>query len=132
MSKLILTIRTDKPEAELGLYEDGQQLHYETWLAHRQLAETIHGTIDRILKGKQRTLHDLTGIVVFKGPGSFTGLRIGITVANALAYSLGMPIVATENPAWLETGLDRLQKGENDTIALPEYGALPHITQQKK
>jgi hypothetical protein len=39
---IILTIRTDKPEAEIGLYDDEKQIIYETWQAHRQLAETIH------------------------------------------------------------------------------------------
>jgi len=129
---LILTIRTDKPEAELGLYEDNRQLAYETWLAHRQLAETIHAKIDKLLKSQQKILSDLQGIVVFQGPGSFTGLRIGITVANALAYSLSLPIVACENPEWLEVGINKLLKGQNDKIAVPEYGALPNISVQKK
>jgi tRNA threonylcarbamoyladenosine biosynthesis protein TsaB len=128
---LIITIRTDKPEAELGLYEDAKQLKYETWLAHRELAETIHLKLAALLKSQNHELHDVQGIVVFQGPGSFTGLRIGITAANALAYSLGIPIVATEDPNWLENGLAALQKGENDTTALPEYGAAPNITIQK-
>ncbi|HVS58646.1 MAG TPA: tRNA (adenosine(37)-N6)-threonylcarbamoyltransferase complex dimerization subunit type 1 TsaB [Candidatus Saccharimonadales bacterium] len=129
---LIITIRTDKPEAELGLYEDDKQLKYESWLAHRQLAETIHRKIDELLKSQQKELKDLGGIVAFQGPGSFTGLRIGLTVANALSYSLGIPIVAREDPNWLENGLAALQNGQNDQLAMPEYGAAPHITQQKK
>lgn len=128
---LILTIRTDKPEAELGLYENDRQLEHETWLAHRELAETIHGKISELLEGQQKVLSDIQGIVAFKGPGSFTGLRIGITVANALAYGLAVPIVATEDPAWLEQGIKLIQKGQNDQIATPEYGALPHITPPK-
>lgn len=128
----IITIRTDKPEAELGLYEDDKQLKYETWLAHRELAETIHIKIDELLKSQQKGLHDLDGIVVFKGPGSFTGLRIGLTVANALAYGLGIPIVAPEEPRWLEHGIAALRGGKNETIALPNYGAEAHITPQKK
>jgi len=128
---LIITIRTDKPDAEIGLYEDTKQLRYETWLAHRQLAETLHGKIDELLKSQQKTLQDVQGVIVFKGPGSFTGLRIGLTVANALAYSLNVPIVADEDPNWLEKGLTRLAKGENEKITVPEYGALPHITLPK-
>lgn len=129
---LIITLRTDKPEAELGLYDGDQQLAYETWLAHRVLAETIHGKIKSLLQGAHKDLHDIKGIAVFKGPGSFTGLRIGITIANALAASLGAAIVATEDPDWLEHGVTRLLKGENEQIVVPEYGAAPHITPQKK
>lgn len=129
---LIISLRTDKPEAELGLYTDATQLAYLTWPAHRELAETIHLKISALLKNNPKTLQDIQGIVVFKGPGSFTGLRIGLTVANALAYGLSVPIVCQEDPQWLERGIERLVKGETEKVALPEYGALPHITQQKK
>lgn len=129
---LIITIRTDKPEAELGLYNDDQQLAHEAWLAHRQLAETIHQKITALLIAQGRTLSNVGGIVVFRGPGSFTGLRIGITVANTLSYSLAVPIVGSEDSRWLETGLQRIQSGATDTVVLPEYGAEPHITPQKK
>jgi len=128
----ILSIRTDKPDAEIGLYDGSQQLAYETWQAHRQLAETLHAKIHELLQSKQLELADIEGIVVFKGPGSFTGLRIGLGVANALAYGLDVPVVAIMDPGWLETGLERLIKGDNERITVPEYGALPHITQQKK
>ncbi|MFA5003684.1 MAG: tRNA (adenosine(37)-N6)-threonylcarbamoyltransferase complex dimerization subunit type 1 TsaB [Candidatus Saccharimonadales bacterium] len=129
---IILTIRTDKPDAEIGLYDGEKQLAYETWQAHRELAETIHQKIADLLQPQGLQLKDLAGIVCFQGPGSFTGLRIGLTVANTLAYSLGVPIVACQNPNWLETGIRRLQNGETDTQALPFYGADAHITPQKK
>lgn len=128
----ILTIRTDKPEAEIGLYHDETQMAYETWTAHRQLAETIHLRIDGLLKSQQQNLQDLEGIVVYRGPGSFTGLRIGLTVGNALAQGLSVPIVATQGREWIETGVKKLLTGEDDAIALPFYGAPVHITQQKK
>lgn len=127
---LILTIRTDKPEAEIGLFEDDKKLAYETWQAHRQLAETINQKINEVLKDKK--LQDLNGIVCFQGPGSFTGLRIGLSVGNALAYSLTIPIVAAEGKNWLEVGLQKMQAGQNDKIAVPEYGAPAHTTSPKK
>jgi len=129
---IILTIRSDKPEAEIGLYDGEKQLAYETWQAHRELAETLHKKIETLLKSKQKSWQNVQGIVCFEGPGSFTGLRIGLTVGNALAYSYSIPIVTTQDPNWLETGIARLAKGENDTQALPFYGADAHITPQKK
>ena len=129
---IILTIRTDKPEAEIGLYDGKEQLLYETWQAHRQLAETLHGKIEELLKGQSKTWSDIAGIVCFQGPGSFTGLRIGLTVGNALAYSYDVPIVATQDPEWLERGVERLLQGESDKRAMPFYGAEAHITPQKK
>jgi tRNA threonylcarbamoyladenosine biosynthesis protein TsaB len=129
---IILTIRTDRPEAEVGLFDDHTQLAYETWEAHRQLAETLHLKIKDLLTAQGKDWHSIQGIVCFAGPGSFTGLRIGITVADALAYGLAVPVVASKDPDWLYTGIDRLGQGEDDTVALPEYGAPVHITQQKK
>lgn len=128
---LILTIRTDRPEAEIGLYDAENQLAYEVWPAHRQLAETIHVKINDLLKSQNKQFTDIQGIVVFQGPGSFTGLRIGLSVANALAYGIGCPIIAAQND-WIESGTARLLNGESDKVALPEYGAPVHITQQKK
>jgi tRNA threonylcarbamoyladenosine biosynthesis protein TsaB len=129
---IILTLRTDKPEAELALYDGTKQLAYKTWMAHRQLAETLHREIEALLKSQNKAWANIGGIVCFQGPGSFTGLRIGLTVANALAYSYNLPIVATVEPRWLETGLERLSKGETDGQALPFYGAEAHITPPKK
>lgn len=129
---LVLTIRTDKPEAELGLFESGTKLAYSKWQAHRELAETIHLKIRELLDSQGYGLKDLRGVAVFKGPGSFTGLRIGISVANTLADSLGLPVVSETGETWAQAACQRLGRGDDEVIALPEYGAEPHITRQKK
>lgn len=129
---LILTIRTDKPQAEIGLFEDDKQVAYQSWQAHRQLAETIHQKIEDLLAGEGPGLSDLGGIVCFKGPGSFTGLRIGLATGNALAYGLNVPIVSEQGEDWIKKGIRRLQKAENEVVSLPEYGNPAHITQPKK
>lgn len=129
---LIITIRTDKPEAEIGLYEDQDQLSYEIWEAGRQLSMTIHKKIDDILKDNSKKLEGVKGIVCFAGPGSFTGLRIGITVGNALAYGLDAGVVAAMGKNWISDGIKRLMSGDTDKMAVPEYGADVHITKQRK
>jgi tRNA threonylcarbamoyladenosine biosynthesis protein TsaB len=129
---LIVTVRTDKPEAEIGLYDGHTQLAYEEWTAHRQLAETLHSKIETMLQAQGKSWSDIQGLACFQGPGSFTGLRIGLTVANALSYSYHVPVVATQDPNWLETGLTRLSAGESDDLALPFYGADAIVTLPKK
>ncbi len=129
---LILTLRTDKPEAEVGLFDGKTQIAYEAWQAHRELSNTVHKKIKALLDREQKTLEDIRGIVCFQGPGSFTGLRIGLTVANALAYGLDTPVVATQGEDWIAKGIARIEKGDYDPVALPEYGANAHITLPKK
>lgn len=128
---IIVGIRTDKPEAELWLAARDEQWTH-TWPAHRELARTIHEQLRDFLASHGHTFDDIDGIVVFRGPGSFTGLRIGITVANTLAYGLSKPIVGASGDDWFAAGSARLRGGENDHQVLPEYGAPVHITQQKK
>jgi len=129
---LLLTIRTDNPEAEVGLFDGEKRLGYETWPAHRALSITIHQKIEDLLRAHSKNLTDIEGIVGFQGPGSFTGLRIGLTVADTLAYGLQVPIVATMSEEWIQKGIALLHAGEDDKIALPHYGAPVHITQQKR
>jgi tRNA threonylcarbamoyladenosine biosynthesis protein TsaB len=129
---IMLTIRTDKPEAELGLFKGHDKLAYSTWPAHRQLSETIHAKIRELLEAHEYTLHDIQGVAVYKGPGSFTGLRIGISVANTLADSLEVPIVGAVGERWTESACTELGQGSDQHIVLPEYGAPARTTKQKK
>ncbi len=128
---LILTIRTDNPAAEIGLYQDQTKKDYLKWEAHRELSSTIHLKIQQMLTTHKKQLSDLEGLVVYKGPGSFTGLRIGMTVADTLSYALNIPIVSATTEEWIALGIERLLNKENEVIALPEYGQEPHITKQK-
>jgi tRNA threonylcarbamoyladenosine biosynthesis protein TsaB len=97
-----------------------------------QLAETLNNQIREILNKLSISLNDLQGIAIYKGPGSFTGLRIGMSVANALAYAQNIPIVARTGEPWLEKSISDLLSGQNDKIALPKYGAPVRITKPKK
>lgn len=126
---IVLTIRTDKPQAELGLYEDHVQIAYETWQAHRELAETVYEKLAGLLSSRDLRLSDVGGIVSYKGPGSFTGLRIGLSVGNALAYSLRIPHAGSEGETdWIGRGLSLLGSPEARLPVMPAYGSPVHIT----
>jgi len=130
---VVITIRTDKPKAEIGLYDQsGKQLSYHTWQAHRELSSTILRVVHNELAKQQADFKDISGVIVFRGPGSFTGLRIGVTVANTLAYGLQQPIVGTSGNDWQAEGLDLLSKGTNHQLVLPAYGAEAHITPPRR
>lgn len=131
---MILLLRTDKPESELYLYTpDGELIDSLIWHAHRTLSDTLLTQIEDLLKANNVGKHSLTAIGVYQGPGSFTGLRIGIAVANALAYALHIPIAAAQGETWQKTNLATLvgqEAGKEGVV--PHYGAEVHITQPRK
>lgn len=127
-----LHIKTDQPEAELYLYDDERLISELRWQADRHLAETISSQIGLLVSKANKQLDNLNGIVVFAGPGSFTGLRIGHSVANALAYGLGVPIVSSQGKDWTMTGIAKLRQGDGLAMVLPVYGAPPRVTAPRK
>jgi tRNA threonylcarbamoyladenosine biosynthesis protein TsaB len=129
---IILSLKTDQEMAEISLHDGQTQLAEIKWQAHRELSTTLFTKIDELLASQSKHLKDVQGIVCFEGPGSFTGLRIGLTAANALAYALGLPIVARQGDDWLLDGIKALESGEDQKVAIPFYGSEAHITQQKR
>lgn len=128
---MIILLNTAKPTAQLVVVDGEQRTTYE-WDANRELAKGLLGWIEANLNKHGAALNNITAIGVFKGPGSFTGLRIGMAVMNTLADSLAIPIVATTDDDWQTDALERLQSGQNDTIALPLYDRDANITKPRK
>lgn len=129
---MILCLRTDKPEAELHLLKEGQECDRMLWYAHRELSDTLLSALEELLARNEVEKTDLTGIISFTGPGSFTGLRIGVTVANTLAYSLSIPHVGSDGDGWVQAGLQRVTQANNSRIITPRYGSEARITQPRK
>ena len=130
----IVGIRTDKPIAELYIVKDGTVVDTFQWEAHRQLAETIHRTIEKLLLKNDTRIGDVDGIVFYNSGASFTGIRIGATIANAFAASLGIPVVGCGSKQWLSDGVTDIESG---SIKLgkyidPHYSAPVFITKPKK
>jgi tRNA threonylcarbamoyladenosine biosynthesis protein TsaB len=89
---MILAIKTDAPEAYIALFKDGQEKAAKQWEAGRELSVQLLSTIESLCDECSTTISEIKGIVVFQGPGSYTGLRIGITTANAIGSSFTIPI----------------------------------------
>lgn len=125
---IILAIRTDSPVTELILLDNDMELARDTWESGRSLASTILTHVVELCKSRSIVVQDIEGIICYEGPGSFTGLRIGITVGNTLAYSNTIPIVGSTGDNWLLGGLSKLLKGKNKKILTPKYGSEANIT----
>ena len=107
---------------------DGESSNNFDWEAGRTLARGLLAFIQE----KVGDVKNISGIGIMRGPGSFTGLRIGMAVANTLADGLGVPIVGETGDSWRESALGRLSSGEDDQVILPFYGGDAHITKPKK
>ena len=107
---------------------DGESSNNFDWEAGRTLARGLLAFIQE----KVGDVKNISGIGIMRGPGSFTGLRIGMAVANTLADGLGVPIVGETGDSWQESALGRLSSGEDDQVILPFYGGDANITKPKK
>lgn len=128
---MILLLNTSTGVCELRII-DGTQQATKQWQAERQLARGLHEFIRSCLQERGKDGNDISAIGVFRGPGSFTGLRIGITVMNTLADSLSVPIVGTSGSDWGLEAQKRIEAGDNDRVVLPEYGSDANITKPRK
>ncbi|OYW84182.1 tRNA (adenosine(37)-N6)-threonylcarbamoyltransferase complex dimerization subunit type 1 TsaB [Candidatus Saccharibacteria bacterium 32-49-10] len=126
-----LLIDTSTPAFKMTLVNGTEHIEH-MWDAGRTLAKNILGYIDEGLSSAGLTYDDIDGLGVFRGPGSFTGLRIGLTVANTIASAQSLPIVGATGDEWQQQSIDRLSRGESDTIVLPEYGSGARITKPRK
>lgn len=129
---MILLLDTSTPICRLRLVDgEGQQRDAE-WEADRGLADGLLTFLKAELGKDGKDWNDIAGLGILLGPGSFTGLRIGITVFNTIAEAKNIPIVGTEGGEWQQAALSRLSKNENDQMVLPRYGRDATITKPRK
>jgi tRNA threonylcarbamoyladenosine biosynthesis protein TsaB len=128
---MILCLDTSTPTCHLSMIE-GDWRYDTNWEAGRGLALGLLEFLEKEIEFQEKSWKDVAGLVVYKGPGSFTGLRIGITVFNTLANTNRWPIVGVTGEDWRQAGVKRIVDGENEEIVLPEYGGEANITKPRK
>ena len=128
---MLLLLDTTTPLARLTLIE-GETRHEFEWQADRELARRLLAWLQESLTEASSSWQDISGIGVLCGPGSFTGIRIGLTVLNTLADSLAVPIVGATGDVWQDDALRRLAAGESDSLVLPYYDREANITLPRK
>lgn len=128
---MLLLLDTSTPECRVWLI-DGNEESYYTWEAGRELARGLLEFLVECAKKHDVRLADIEGFGVYRGPGSFTGLRIGISTLNTLTSFTGVPIVGVIGEDWRRVARRRLAAQDNDKIVLPEYGREARITTPRK
>lgn len=153
----ILAIDTTQPETGIGLLIGDKKI-IKTWLSERNQSDELLPNIDKLFKKEGIKPAQLNWVAVNLGPGSFTGLRIGVSVANAFGYGLDIPVMGKAKligdtktrveqllnlkvtprphavPAYRQAGGAPVRSGNKNKFkqVLPEYGRPPRITKPKK
>lgn len=127
---MILSINTLGEEATVSLHEGGKEVDRIFWTGFRQL----HLLVSKVeeLAGKHGLeVKDIKGVVVYRGPGSFTAVRIGAVVANSLAAGLNIPVSYYQRDEQIADGILRLKKQKIGSLVMPLYDREPNITHPK-
>ncbi len=90
----ILGIDTATPYLALGIVEDDRVLSKLRFNAGQTHAQLLVPNIEKVLKEASLELEELDGIAISIGPGSFTGLRIGLATAKGLCFASDKPLVS--------------------------------------
>lgn len=88
----ILGLATSGPDARVGLQGPDDRVWEGPTLGRTSRGRDLLPAVRDLLAQAGSNLEALTGVVVDRGPGSFTGVRVGVTCAKTLAYALGIPV----------------------------------------
>ena len=98
----ILNIETATKNCSVSISKDGETIFCkeisELGYSH---AEMLHVFIEEVLKEAKISIQDLDAVAVSQGPGSYTGLRIGVSAAKGLCYALEIPLISIDTLAVL-------------------------------
>jgi tRNA threonylcarbamoyladenosine biosynthesis protein TsaB len=113
---LLLALDTSTSTASVALFDGQRVLSETTWLAGREHSTRLLVEVDAAFERIGRTPTELTGLVVAHGPGSFTGVRVALSVAKGIAAGLKIPV-------WGVNSLDVLAHAAGE-VELPVRAVL--------
>lgn len=107
-------------EGLIGVAEDGQWLQTKVLPDARRLGETLHIEVDALLEETGKSWAQLDAVAVVSGPGSYTGLRVGMATAKGWCFALDIPLITLNR---LELLLHQCRKNRsfsgNTALLLP-------------
>ncbi len=137
---LILAFDTAGLTLSVALFDDEKILAQNVIFESGRQAELLIPEIEKLLHEQKIWYQDLGLIVATKGPGSFTGTRIGLTMARTLKLATNIPLILinSDEVSNLEIdsialfGLEKFRRGEISADLSPIYSEGPRISERKK
>lgn len=109
---MILCLETSTAVCSVALVKEGNVVALKESLDGQNHAEKITIFIDEVMKEANVSYRDLDAVAVSKGPGSYTGLRIGVSTAKGLCYAMEKPLIAIDTLAAMACGFVESQKSK--------------------
>ena len=114
---LILNLDTSTHICSVALALDGELLGLKESHEDKSHASLLAVFIKNILKENATAISDLNAVAVSKGPGSYTGLRIGVSTAKGLAYASGIPLISVDTLSSMVNGVIHDNQLENTALS---------------
>lgn len=115
---LILAFNTAAKENSLALLNEKRVLEEANWISENNDSAKVLPEAVRLLEQAGKSWNDLTAIFVVKGPGSYTRLRVGITIANSLAWILKIPMQTADVFELWENRIALKERSRNHAVVI--------------
>ena len=121
--KLLVCDTSDK-NCSAGLFEDGREICYELSFESKTHSETFMPLVHRVMERADIKHEDLDGYAVTVGPGSFTGIRIGLAAVKGMALAADKKVIAVSSTEALARSCDNVtMTPKEETIIIPAFDA---------
>lgn len=120
---LILNVETATQVCSVCLSHDGEVIDYREDTSGNSHARVLTTFINQLFTANNLSMAELSAVAVSAGPGSYTGLRIGTSVAKGLCYALNIPLIAVPTLQALATGIQNKAGIQADACYLPMIDA---------
>lgn len=110
---LILSIETSTNNCSVALHESGELIASQIHQVEKSHSSLLPGIAGEILEEKSVKFEDLDAVAISAGPGSYTGLRIGVTTAKGFCFASNIPLIAIDTLDVLIASLHGKFKGDH-------------------
>lgn len=125
---LILCIEAGTDIGSVALAKNGRLLSLRENLEGKHHAQNLAVYVEEILRENDLDADELDAVAVGKGPGSYTGLRIAVSLAKGICYATGKPLIAVNSlEALVQVALEDFEAGILDLESLEDAKLLPMI-----
>lgn len=121
---LLLSLETSTQTCSVALHNKGVLLANQEVLEPRSAASQLAVSIQNVLRAATVKPTELQGVIVAAGPGSYTGLRIGVATAKGMCYALHIPLIAVNTLDVLASlGRDQINLSSEEVFLCPMLDA---------